>query len=170
MNDAKIKQIRKDYLSFTFTDNQIKIKYKISELELQQLLLRPSFRKVIKNWIEWKRCKNCNVWKKVESDFIAKQYNKKQDWTISVVYNANCKLCKNIIKRNKKILNPEIIKKENEYKKRRRLKNYDRAREMEKKHEKIYREKHRKEILIRDRIRHRKKYLLIKKQNENKNK
>ena len=148
MNNKKLVRLRDDFLSWEYNQFDLCKKHNISIHELHKLEKKPSFRKVIRNWINYKRCKNCDVWKEVDKDFTIAQYN---NWIPT--YRTDCKICRNLKIRNRKILNPSLKKKDTEYKKRRREKHPEKSKEISDR----YRRKHYDKILKRDRLRQRKK-------------
>lgn len=86
-----------------------------------------SFRKYIDtDWVEWKKCKNCLVWKKLKIDFHKRWLN--SYW--NQIYSPRCNSCTWIIVSNIKKLLPKEKKEElrliqNERAKKSRAKNKD---------------------------------------------
>lgn len=108
----KINKIKQDYLYSDLKYNQILTKYKLQTKELEELEKLPSFRKRIIDWVVESRCNNCDVWKTKD------QYNK--SWITkqgTQSYQSKCRYCNNLIKRNQRKLDPEVLIKERIYKK-----------------------------------------------------
>ena len=98
---------------------------KMSRLEVLRLLETDMFRNYTdEDWTKRKKCKICNVMKTLD-----KYHNswKSKKWT--PIYKAECKYCRNIINKNKIILDPTIEKRRREAKKRRYEKNKEREQE-----------------------------------------
>lgn len=148
MNNTTKTKLRQDYLTFKYNNWELAKKYNITPYDIQKLEQTPSFRKVIKDWILWKRCWTCDVWKDTAKDFTIAQYN----WD-KPSYRKDCKYCRNIKFQNARVINPELRKRDTEYKRKRREKYPDRAKAITDR----YRERHYEEILKRDRMRWRRK-------------
>ena len=117
------------------------------------------------NWIIWKRCLNCKVWKILEVNYNKSWVTEK--W--SILYKANCKYCHNLLIKNKRKLWLINLEKSNE-----RNKKWNKLNPWNKKRN-LQARWLREDYLIKQRIRQRKvrrkatilKNLTLKKENDN---
>lgn len=95
----KKEKLNKAFLTFKYNDSKLMEMFNISLKELKEYELLPSFRSRIRNWVEEKRCINCNIWRIKE--LYPKSW-KNRNWTIA--YKSNCSDCNNLKYRNKRKL------------------------------------------------------------------
>lgn len=118
LTNYRLEKLRQDYFSWMDSNNIVK-KYGVSLLFLRNLEAKPSFRQYIIDGIKWKRCKTCDGWKIASENFWLNHW-------IGSSYKAHCRYCFNLMKRNKRILDPEQTAKETASKKRWRHNNQER--------------------------------------------
>ena len=100
----KLKQL---YFEWATDQELIKVA-KIPSIQLQDLLSNITFRKYTdENWVKWKRCLTCNVWKQLDkytTKWVSRYWNK--------IIDQNCYECKKLLQKNYHVINKQKIKKD----------------------------------------------------------